>query len=282
MKDDRLLGLVRALRGALAAMDVERAAALTAPDYTEEYPQSRERLRGAAGLRRLLAAHPDPPRVVGPPRLTLVGEETVAVEEMADYGAERWWIVAIFDVAEGLVQRERAYFGRPLPRAAWRAGFVVPIPDAVSSPEPGTRGAVDRDLAERYFHAQATNDFAVLERLRHDDFVHDMPQSGERFPSARAYADAHRQYPGGLPTLTPLGFSGPRDQWVVTAATGPLRVSGRGPAWVGEAELVYPNGDRWFEILFMEFRQGKVVSERSYWAEPFDPPAWRAGLTERY
>jgi hypothetical protein len=30
----------------------------------------------------------------------------------------------------------------------------------------------------------------------------------------------------------------------------------------------------------MEFRDGKVVHERLYYGEPWDPPAWRAHLVE--
>jgi hypothetical protein len=62
----------------------------------------------------------------------------------------------------------------------------------------------------------------------------------------------------------------------------PLCVSGHGAHWVGEVELNYPNGERWFDLLFMEFRDGKVVAERSYWCLPFDAPEWRRELVERY
>jgi ketosteroid isomerase-like protein len=281
MNDERLLELTGGLRTAMARLDVDALETWLAPDYTETYPQSREILHGADGLRRLLQEHPEPPRIVSPLRLTIVGQETVAVEELGMYGEEPWWMVAIMSVADGRVLAERSYYGRRLEPPAWRANWVVPIPDDAPPAETGGHEGVDRDTVEAYVRAQATGDIDRLERLRHPEFVHDMPQSGERFPSARAYADAHAGYPGGAPILTPLGVTGPRDQWVVGAG-GPLRVSGRGAHWLGEAELIYPNGERWFEVLFMDFRDGRVVSERSYWAEPFEAPAWRDGLTERY
>jgi len=281
MDDERLLELTGALRGAMARLDVDELARHLAPDYRETYPQSREIVHGEANLRRLLREHPAPPRVVSPTRLTIVGEETVAAEELARYGEEPWWIVAILSVADGLVTAERAYYGRRLEAQDWRAAWVIPIPDDAPPPEGGGHQGVDRATAEAYFRAQATGDAATLRGLRHEGFVHDMPQSGERFPSAQAYADAHANYTGGAPVLTPIGVTGPADQWVVGAG-GPLRISGRGPHWLGEAQLAYANGERWFEVLFMDFRNGKVVSERSYWVEPFEAPAWRDGLTERY
>lgn len=281
MNDERLLELAGAIRTAMANVDVEAMAAHTAPGYTADYPQSREIVRGADALRRLIAEHPARPRIVSTTRLTIVGEEAVAAEELAMYGDEPWWIVAILSVADGRVAAERTYFGRRLEPQPWRAEWVVPIPDDVPPADTGGHQGVDRETAQAYFRAQATGDAEALRRMRHEAFVHDMPQSGERFPDANAYAAAHAAYPGGLPSLTPLGVTGPRDQWVVGAG-GPLRVSGRGPHWVGEAELTYPSGERWFEVLFMDFRDGKVVSERSYWADPFEPPAWREGIADRY
>lgn len=282
MNDERLLGLTSQLRRGLREFDAEAMRAITAPGYSETYPQSREIVHGLDNMAKLLAEHPEPPRIVSPTRLTIVGEETVAAEELAMYGDEPWWIIAILSVADAMVTGERSYYGRRLEAAPWRAAWVVPIPDDEPPPDVGGHQGVERDTVEAYFRATATGDTARLANLRHHDFVHDMPQSGERFPTAEAYLAANEAYPGGAPELTPLGVTGPQDEWVVGAGTGPLRVSGRGPHWIAEAELAYPNGERWFEILFISFRDGKVVSERSYWAEPFEAPAWRAGISERY
>jgi ketosteroid isomerase-like protein len=282
MNDERLLELTGTLRRAYSTFDLDALRSITTPGYAETYPQSREIVRGLDAMVRLLAEHPARPRIMSPTRLTIVGEETVAAEELAMYGDEPWWIIAILSVADAKVTGERSYYGRRLEPPAWRAGWVVPIPDDEPPADPGGHQGVDRDTVEAYFHAVAASDDERLSRLRHPEFVHDMPQSGERFPTPRAFAEANAAYPGGGPTLTPLRVSGPQDEWVVGAGAGPLRVSGRGPHWIAEAELVYPNGDRWFEVLFMDFRDGKVVSERSYWADPFEAPAWRDGISERY
>lgn len=281
MTDPALAELVRATAEATLAGDTAALEHLLAPDFVETYPQSRERVRGADTILRILSEHPSAPRGIRPPRVTTLSDELAITESQVAYGDDPWWVIGIYRAGDGRIQAERAYFGEPLEAQAWRQQWVVPIPADPGYGDSG-HGGVERDTAERYFHAQATSDFAEMARLRHEDFVHDMPQSGERFPTAQAYVEAHQRYPGGLPVLEPLTISGPEDQWVVAASPIPVRVSGSGAHWVGEAEVVYPNGDRWFEILLMAFRDGRVAAERSYWGEPFDPPEWRIGISESY
>jgi hypothetical protein len=273
--------IAETLRAELAG-DLDALVAHLAPDFVEEYPQSRERIHGPDNVRRLLAEHPTPPRIDGEPRITILGDERAACEMHAHYGADPWWLVVILDVHGGLVHGERAYFAPTLPPAPWRAPWTVPLSTDEPQGDTGGHEAVPRDVVERYFRAQSETDLGTLTRLRHADWVHDMPQAGERFPSPESYVEAHAHYPGGLPALKPIGLTGPEDQWVIGAGQLPMRVSGQGAHWVGEVERTYPNGETWFDLLFMEFRGGKVVGERSYWCQPFEAPAWRDGITERY
>jgi hypothetical protein len=282
MSTEHLRATVDGLLAAELGSEVGPLNELLAPDFVEEYPQSRERVLGPDGVVRLLNAHPSRPRGGGTPRVTVLGADQAAFEVAVRYGDEPWWIIGILDLRDGLVHRERAYFASRLPPADWRAPWVVPIPEVEASEGIGGHEAVDRSVVERYFTAQSEADLPTLTRMRHPEWVHDMPQAGERFPTPDSYVEAHAHYPGGMPALTPLRLSGPGDQWVVGASSVPLRVSGHGAHWFGEVELSYPNGERWFDILLMGFRDGKVVAERSYWCLPFDPPEWRRGLTERY
>jgi hypothetical protein len=41
------------------------------------------------------------------------------------------------------------------------------------------------------------------------------------------------------------------------------------------------DGRRFNTVSIMEFQAGKVVHETQYFAEPFEPPAWRAQWVER-
>ena len=277
---DELKDTVERALAARRADDLDGYIATLAPDFVEVYPQSRERLVGPDRVRRLLIEHPDRPRLLGSPRWTQLSDTAGVVEERTTYGSETWWAITILEGRGGRLTRERAYFARPLERAAWRARWVEPIPAVVPAPDTGGHRAVERDVAERYVRAFAENDDEVLRHMRHAGWVHDMPQSGERFPTSRAYLEAHAAYPGGLPSWTPVELTGPEDQWLVGASAQPMRVSGRGAHWVGETQLTYPNGDRWFDVLFLDFRDGQVVAERSYWCDPFERPAWRAELSE--
>jgi hypothetical protein len=50
--------------------------------------------------------------------------------------------------------------------------------------------------------------------------------------------------------------------------------------WVNEYTIRYD--DRPVNVVgIMEFQEGKVVRERIYFGEPWDPPAWRARWVER-
>ncbi|HEX6655015.1 MAG TPA: nuclear transport factor 2 family protein [Candidatus Limnocylindria bacterium] len=281
MSTDRLRALAEQLATTQRSGDLDAYVELLAPDYAVEFPQSREVVRGPANVRRMLAEHPQAPRFDGAPRVTLLGERWAAVETHSVYGDEPWWVVSVVELGERLARRERSYYAPRLGPATWRAPWVVPLAEG-PAPGPAAGQSVERDVVERYFRAQSEADLDTLTRLRHPAWVHDMPQAGERFPSSQAYVEAHAHYPGGLPALTPLALVGAEDQWVIGASPVPLRVNGIGAHWLGEVERVYPSGETWFDLLFMDFQDGQVVAERSYWCQPFDAPAWRSDINERY
>jgi hypothetical protein len=58
------------------------------------------------------------------------------------------------------------------------------------------------------------------------------------------------------------------------------RIIGRQDLWVNEFTIRY-NGANPFNVVdIMEFRDGKVVRERVYYGEPWEPPAWRSQWVE--
>jgi hypothetical protein len=48
-----------------------------------------------------------------------------------------------------------------------------------------------------------------------------------------------------------------------------------------EVELTYPDGSRYLGVSILELRDGKVLRETDYYAQPFQAPEWRAQWVER-
>jgi hypothetical protein len=98
--------------------------------------------------------------------------------------------------------------------------------------------------------------------LRREDFLMDMPQSGERIRGR----DAMRAMQEAFPT-PPQG---------VTIR----RVFGARHVWVLEGELDYGQGP-WRVCLVMELdEQGLIAHETRYYAQRSEAPAWRAAWVE--
>jgi hypothetical protein len=104
--------------------------------------------------------------------------------------------------------------------------------------------------------AQAEHD------LRHEDYVMEMPQSGERIRGR----DKMRQFQEAYPNPPKAVLR---------------RVVGSGEVWVMEATSDYPGGGTYHVANIVEFRDGKILKETRYYAEPFEAPAWRAEWVER-
>ena len=58
------------------------------------------------------------------------------------------------------------------------------------------------------------------------------------------------------------------------------RITGCHDLWINEYTIDY-DGEKFFNVVgIMEFRDEKVVRERIYFGEPWEPPAWRAQWVE--
>ena len=65
-----------------------------------------------------------------------------------------------------------------------------------------------------------------------------------------------------------------------TPPTAALRgIVGSGDLWAIEMDFDY-DGDRFHVVVIHQWRDGLVVSETSYYAAPFEAPAWRARWVE--
>jgi hypothetical protein len=139
----------------------------------------------------------------------------------------------------------------------------------------------NQDIVTRYGAALAGHDIAALAALRHPDWSVYWPQSGELVHSTQAFAEIILNYPGGAPRIEITRTVGAEDQWVVTAGNTPMRVAGSGDFWWSEWRIEYPNGEAYVVIDLIELRNSLVYRETTYWAAPFDAPAWRAPWVDR-
>jgi hypothetical protein len=119
-----------------------------------------------------------------------------------------------------------------------------------------------RAALERHWTAAATGDQDAEHEIYHDDAIVEYPQSAERIRGRHNVQALRSQHPA-----KPSGF-------VVR------RLVGGGDLWVTEYVITY-NGHSVNTVSIMELEAGKVVRETQYFAEPFDPPTWRARWVEQ-
>jgi hypothetical protein len=105
-----------------------------------------------------------------------------------------------------------------------------------------------------------TGDMEVFDAIYHDDVVIHWPQSGEVIRGKQNIRELRLAYP--------------------TPPTATLhRIIGSGDLWAIEMDFDY-DGDRCHVVGIHQWRDGLVVSETSYYAAPFQAPAWRARWVE--
>jgi hypothetical protein len=95
-----------------------------------------------------------------------------------------------------------------------------------------------------------------------DDAVVEWPQGGERLRGKAAIIGFRSAYPA-------------RQRFELHRTTGCHDL------WVNEYTIHYE--DRPVMVVgIMEFRDGRVVRERIYFGDPWEPPSWRAQWVERF
>lgn len=120
--------------------------------------------------------------------------------------------------------------------------------------------ATARALIDEHF-AWASKDEVRASNLYADDVVLEFPQSRERI-RGKAHVIAFRTaYPAEITFEM-------------------HRTVGCGDLWVNEYTIRYEGQQPHQVAGIMEFRHGKVVRERLYINEPWDPPAWRSEWVE--
>jgi len=113
-----------------------------------------------------------------------------------------------------------------------------------------------QEALDAHWQASAAGDADAEHEIYAEDAICDYPQSGERIVGRRNLQALRSHHPG-----KPSGFN-------------VRRMVGSGDLWVTEYTITY-QGQSAFTVSMMEFRDGKVVHETQYFADPFEAPAWR-------
>lgn len=141
----------------------------------------------------------------------------------------------------------------------------------------------NRDTIERFWQALVAQDHDVLESCYHPDVVVRYPQSGEVFRGRDRYMAMLRAFPG-MPSAEAEELLGDERVTVIPSSTpfGPplVTVTGGDELFVGHSILTYPDDGHYHNVSVFNVKNGLIVSETSYFAKAFEPPAWRAEFCE--
>jgi ketosteroid isomerase-like protein len=112
----------RLIRG-LNERDLDLFHAQFHEDSVMEYPQSGERIVGGENRRSVYGAFPGLPAVA--PRRIVASGDLVVVEAKLDYGdGADWRAIFIFELRDGRIAKETAYWTQPFEAADWRSQWV--------------------------------------------------------------------------------------------------------------------------------------------------------------
>jgi hypothetical protein len=140
-----------------------------------------------------------------------------------------------------------------------------------------------REVFEAYFGALTRQDFESAVSLLHPDFYEDYPQSGERIRGAANLRATVENYPGGLEleALAEPAFHGDADDWAIAPNYSVVRVTDHGDTGAGVVRIRYPDGSEWWAINLFEIKDGLLYRQTTFFAAPFEAPAWREPYAER-
>ena len=134
---------------AMNAAELDQAEQYLAVDVIEDYPQSRERIRGRANRRAVVENYPGraerdfvPGKVgtivgddqwVMTPTLSLLrlsgsGERFTVTGEIVYPNGERWHVIQLMEVHDSKIAKMRTYFAAPFEPAPYRAKLVERMP----------------------------------------------------------------------------------------------------------------------------------------------------------
>lgn len=122
-----------------------------------------------------------------------------------------------------------------------------------------------RATVERYWTAADVRDWDTFEATLADEVLYELPQTRERIRGKERYMAFNREYPG---------------DWRVRVERVVADGDGRQAA---VRTLFTEGGQESHAVHFFTFdAQGRISGITDFWPEPYEPPAGREHLVERY
>ena len=123
MNDAQNRATIDALVAAINARDLQALDKVFTEDIVMEWPQSGERIKGGKNRREIYSRFPALPKVT--PRRTTGAGDTWVLEASLDYGdGDPYQSVFIFQMRDGKIAKEIAYWSKPFPAPDWRAPWI--------------------------------------------------------------------------------------------------------------------------------------------------------------
>jgi hypothetical protein len=132
--------------------------------------------------------------------------------------------------------------------------------ETAASWEPEMDDQAVRTALERHWAASDANEFDAEHEIYREDAALYYPQSGEKIRGRHNIQESRYVQPN-------------KKRFTVR------RIVGGGDLWITEFTLTYDRAPS-YVVSIMEFRDGKVVNETQYFADPFEPGPSRAHLVE--
>ena len=120
----------------------------------------------------------------------------------------------------------------------------------------------NRVALDQHWAASASGDLEAEHQIYDDNVVCEYPQSGEKIRGRHNLQALRGHHPG-----KPSGFL-------------IRRIVGINDLWITEYVINYETAVVQ-TVSIMEFQNGRVIHETQYFAEPFEPPAWRSQWVEK-
>ena len=126
----------------------------------------------------------------------------------------------------------------------------------------------------------SSQDWHRLGDVLDEDAVFEYPQSRERFRGLANIRATFENYPdlgAGTSELEEL-IGG--TAYALTPSYTVIGIDGSGDRGTAVIRIRYPDGSLWWGVNLYELRNGKISRARTFFAEDFEAPDWRAPYRE--